>query len=137
MTTDRKATLTIDGHNEALELSIYEGTEGPDVIDVSKLVKAGVFTYDPGFVSTAACESAITYIDGGKGILLHRGYPIEQLAEQSDYLETCYLLLNGKLPNADEKQRFNEIIRTHTMVNDQIFTFFRGFRRDAHPMAIM
>ena len=137
MTTDRKATLTIDGHDEVIELPIYEGNAGPDVIDVSKVVKAGVFTYDPGFVSTAACESAITYIDGGNGVLLHRGYPIEQLAEKSDYLETCYLLLNGKLPNAEEKQRFNDIIRNHTMVNDQMFSFFRGFRRDAHPMAIM
>lgn len=135
--TDRKATLTIDGHDETLELPIYEGTLGPDVVDVGKLVAKGVFTYDPGFVSTAACESRITFINGGKGILLHGGYPIEQLAEHSDYLEVCYLLLHGELPSAEQKTEFESIIRNHTMVNDQITLFFRGFRRDAHPMAIM
>ncbi len=135
--TDRKATLTIDGIDESLELPVYEGTLGPAVVDVSKLVSQGVFTYDPGFVSTAACESAITFIDGGKGILLHCGYPIEQLAEHSDYLEVCYLLLHGELPNAEQKAEFVSIISQHTMVNDQVSVFFRGFRRDAHPMAIM
>jgi citrate synthase len=135
--TDRKATLKIDGIDETLELPVYEGTLGPAVIDVGKLTSQGVFTYDPGFVSTAACESAITFIDGGKGVLLHGGYPIEQLAEHSDYLEVCYLLLHGELPNADQKAEFVSIISNHTMVHDQINLFFRGFRRDAHPMAIM
>lgn len=135
--TDRKATLKIDGIDETLELPVYEGTLGPAVIDVGKLTSQGVFTYDPGFVSTAACESAITYIDGGKGILLHGGYPIEQLAEHSDYLEVCYLLLHGELPNAEQKAGFVTMISKHTMVHDQVTIFFRGFRRDAHPMAIM
>ncbi len=135
--TDRKATLTIDGLDETLELPVYEGTLGPAVVDVGNLVSSGVFTYDPGFTSTASCESAITYIDGGKGVLLHRGYPIEQLAEHSHYLEVCYLLLHGELPNAEQSENFESIIRNHTMVNDQVNTFFRGFRRDAHPMAIM
>jgi citrate synthase len=106
-------------------------------IEVSALTGNGYFTYDPGFVSTAACESKITYIDGDKGVLLHGGYPIEQLAEQSDYLETCFLLLYGELPNSDQKEAFVSKIRMHTMVNDQMSTFFKGFRRDAHPMAIM
>ncbi len=135
--TDRKATLKIDGIDETLELPVYEGTLGPAVIDVGKLTGQGVFTYDPGFVSTAACESAITFIDGDKGVLLHGGYPIEQLAEHSDYLEVCYLLLHGELPNAEQKAEFVSIISNHTMVHDQINLFFRGFRRDAHPMAIM
>jgi citrate synthase len=131
----RSAQLTIDG--ETIDLPILSGTEGPDVIDVGKLTSQGYFTYDPGFVSTASCDSEITYIDGGAGILLHRGYPIEQLAEHSDHLELCYLLLNGHLPNADEKGRFVETIKRHTMVHEQLAQFFRGFRRDAHPMAIM
>ncbi len=135
--SDRKATLTIDGIDEPLDLAIYDGTLGPSVIDVGKLVSKGVFTYDPGFVSTAACESTITFIDGGKGILLHGGYPIEQLAEKSSYLEVCYLLLHGELPSAQQKAEFESVIRNHTMVNDQVSVFFRGFRRDAHPMAIM
>ena len=120
-----------------IELPILSGNEGPDVIDVSKLTAQGYFTYDPGFVSTAACDSNVTYIDGDKGILLHRGYPIEQLAEHSDYLELCYLLLNGDLPTADEKSRFVSTIKHHTMVHEQLSQFFKGFRRDAHPMAIM
>jgi citrate synthase len=107
------------------------------VIDVGQLTAQGYFTYDPGFVSTAACESAITYIDGAKGVLLHRGYPIEQLADQSDYLETCYLLLNGELPSKAEREEFVNTVKNHTMVHDQVSTFFKGFRRDAHPMAIM
>ena len=102
---DKKAQLKIDGLDETLELPIYEGTIGPDVIDVRSLTAKGLFTYDPGFVSTAACESKITYIDGGKGVLLHRGYPIEQLAAKSDFLETSYLLLHGELPNAEEKEK--------------------------------
>lgn len=134
--TDQKATLTIDG-KEPIELPIYSGTMGPDVVDVRGLLKHGLFTYDPGFVSTASCDSEITYIDGDKGILLHRGYPIEELADNADYLETCYLLLHGNLPTAEEKAKFNHMIMHHTMVHQQIHTFFDGFRRDSHPMAIM
>lgn len=134
--TDKKASLHIEGH-ENVDFPIYEGTVGPDVIDVRSLTGKGFFTYDPGFVSTAACESKITYIDGNQGILLHRGYPIDQLAAESDYLETCYLLLNGELPNKEQKEEFVETIRYHTMVHDQINNLFSGFRRDAHPMAIM
>ena len=133
--TGKSAQLTIDG--KSIDLPVYGGTEGPDVIDVGKLTGEGYFTYDPGFVSTASCESEITYIDGDAGILLHRGYPIEQLAEQSDYLELCYLLLNGSLPTPTEKERFVSTIKHHTMVNEQLMYLFRGFRRDAHPMAIM
>jgi citrate synthase len=135
--SDKKASLTADGLKEPVELPIYSGTLGPDVIDVGKLTANGMFTYDPGFVSTAACESQITFIDGGKGVLLHRGYPIEQLAEHSDYLETCYLLLYGELPNGEQKTEFENTVRYHTMVHDQLSYFFRGFRRDAHPMAIL
>lgn len=134
---DKKAQLSVDGLDETLELPIYEGTIGPDVIDVRSLVAKGKFTYDPGFVSTASCESKITYIDGGKGILLYRGYPIEQLAEKSDFLECCYLLLNGELPDAEQKESFNNRIRYHTMVHEQMHSFFNGFPRNAHPMAIM
>jgi citrate synthase len=135
--SDKKAHLSIDGLDETIELPIYSGTVGPDVIDVGGLTSKGLFTYDPGFVSTASCESQITYIDGGKGILLHRGYPIEQLAESSDYLETCYLLLYGELPNAGQKSEFENTVRYHTMVHDQLTSLFHGFRRDAHPMAIL
>ena len=138
---DRMATLTIEGgpggEAETVELPLYAGTEGPDVIDVGRLTGQGFFTYDPGFVSTAACESAITYIDGDAGILLHRGYPIEQLAEQSSYLELCYLLLNGELPDAHSLDDFVQTITHHTMVHDRLRNFFNGFRADAHPMAIM
>lgn len=134
---DDKAQLHLNNLSDPVELPIHQGTLGPDVIDVRSLVQAGYFTYDPGFVSTAACESKITYIDGGKGILLHRGYPIGQLAAESDYLETCYLLLNGELPNAEQKEQFVSTVKNHTMVNEQISDFFTGFRRDAHPMAIM
>src|SRR5690606_12508833 len=133
--TDKKARLAIDGKD--LDLPVYSGTIGPDVVDVGALVGKGYFTYDPGFVSTAACESKITYIDGDQGVLLHRGYPIEQLAEKSDYVETCYLLLKGELPNKAEKAAFETRIRKHTMVHDQLNRFFTGFRRDAHPMAVM
>ena len=138
--TSKTAKLSIpqsDNTTLDIDLPVYEGSEGPDVVDVGKLTSQGHFTFDPGFTSTASCESKITYIDGEKGVLLHRGYPIEQLAEQSDYLETCYLLLNGELPNAEEKKAFVDMVTNHTMVHEQIRTFFNGFRRDAHPMAIM
>jgi citrate synthase len=135
--TEKKAHLSVDGLDQAIELPIYSGTAGPDVIDVTSLTSKGYFTYDPGFMSTGSCESKITYIDGGKGVLLHGGYPIDQLAEKSDYLETCYLLLNGELPNAEQKKEFVDIISNHTMVHENIARFFRGFRNDAHPMAIM
>ncbi len=135
--SDKKATLTVDGLEEAIELPIYSGTIGPDVIDVGGLTGKGMFTYDPGFVSTASCESQITYIDGGKGVLLYRGYPIEQLAEKSDYLETCYLLLYGELPTKEQKAEFVNTVTHHTMVHEQLVQFFSGFRRDSHPMAIM
>jgi citrate synthase len=134
--SDKKATLKIDGHDD-IELPIYSGSLGPDVVDVGSLTGKGMFTYDPGFVSTASCESQITYIDGGKGVLLHRGYPIDQLAEQSDYLETCYLLLNGELPSKSQKEEFVSTVMNHTMVHEQLVQFFSGFRRDSHPMAIM
>jgi citrate synthase len=120
-----------------IELPILEGTLGPDVIDVRALVKNGVFTYDPGFVSTASCESKITYIDGEKGVLLHRGYPIDQLAENASFLEVAHLLLYGELPNAETKEQFEKDINIHTMVHEQLRNFFNGFRRDAHPMSIM
>ncbi|MFY0677225.1 MAG: citrate (Si)-synthase [Neptuniibacter sp.] len=134
---DKKAQLTVDGLDEAIELPVYSGTLGPDVIDVRPLTGNGLFTYDPGFVSTAACESAITFIDGGKGVLLHGGYPIDELAEKSDYMEVCYLLLNGELPTAEQKEKFVGTIKNHTMVHEQLSHFYNGFRRDAHPMAIM
>ena len=137
MVDGKVARLNIDGANTAIELPMYSGSEGPDVIDVGKLTAQGYFTYDPGFVSTASCDSEITYIDGDAGVLLHRGYPIEQLAEQSDFLELCYLLLNGELPDATGKAAFVDTIRHHTMVHEQLCAFFGGFRRDAHPMAIM
>ena len=134
--TDKKATLNVPGM-EPVELPVYQGTIGPDVVDVRHLVGKGIFTYDPGFVSTASCESKITYIDGNAGVLLHRGYPIDQLAQNSDYLETAYLLIYGELPDKAQKDKFVETIRYHTMVHDQINNLFNGFRRDAHPMAIM
>ncbi|MBT8138128.1 MAG: citrate (Si)-synthase [Gammaproteobacteria bacterium] len=132
----KKAVLSIED-GPTVDLPIYSGTLGQDVIDVSPLAKNNHFTFDPGFVATAACESAITFIDGGKGVLLHRGYPIEQLAEHSSYLETCFLLLNGELPNKAQKQTFEATVHRHTMVHEQLRTFFTGFRRDAHPMAIL
>jgi len=133
--TGKKAVLQLDG--KEIELPIYSGTLGPDVIDVKDVLASGHFTFDPGFMATAACESKITFIDGDKGVLLHRGYPIDQLATQADYLETCYLLLNGELPNAEQKAEFDAKVRNNTMVHDQVSRFFNGFRRDAHPMAIM
>lgn len=135
--SEKKAQLSIDGVDKAIELPVYEGSTGPDVVDVSSLVGEGFFTYDPGFMSTASCESDITYIDGGKGVLLHRGYPIEQLAEKVSFLDTCYLLLNGELPNAAEKEEFENSIRYHTMVDEQIHRFFQGFPRTSHPMAML
>lgn len=134
--TDKKARLTINGQNP-IDLPVHSGTLGPDVVDVGSLVGHGLFTYDVGFASTASCESKITYIDGNEGVLLHGGYPIEQLAEHSDYLEVCYLLWHGELPSPEQKRAFDERINYHTMVHDQISTFFKGFRRDAHPMAMM
>lgn len=134
--TTKTATLTIDG--ETYDLPIYSPSAGPDVIDIRKLYNAaGVFTYDPGFTSTASCDSTITFIDGDKGELLHRGYPIDQLAEKSHYLEVCYLLMNGELPSAAQLEEFESIVTRHTMIHDQMHYLFRGFRRDAHPMAIM
>ena len=135
--TDKIARLRVDGFDGEIELPVYSGSEGPDVVDVRPLTGHGLFTYDPGFVSTAACESKITYIDGEKGILLHGGYPIEQLAENSSYLETCYLLLKGELPSEEELEKFVNTVKGHTMVHEQMHHFFQGFRRDAHPMAIM
>jgi citrate synthase len=135
---DNKATLSFSNGSPSVELPVYQGSVGPDVIDIRKLyAQTGMFTYDPGFLSTAACQSAITYIDGDKGELLYRGYPIEQLATQCDFLETCHLLLYGELPNAAEKERFTRTVTMHTMVNEQMQFFLRGFRRDAHPMAVM
>jgi citrate synthase len=133
--SDKTAQLTIDG--KTFDLPILSGSTGPDVIDVRSLVSEGYFTFDPGFMSTAACESAITYIDGGKGVLLHRGYPIEQLAANSDFLETCYLLLHGELPNVEERESFRNDITMHTMVNEAMVRLFRGYHHDAHPMAMM
>ncbi|MFT6733217.1 MAG: citrate synthase [Polaribacter sp.] len=134
--TDRIAKLTLP-NGDVIDLPMQSPSLGNDVIEISSLVKKGLFTYDPGFMSTASCESKITYIDGAKGILLYRGYPIDQLADDCDFMEVCYLLLNGELPNADEKQSFVDRINNHTMLNEQLTYFFRGFRRDAHPMALM
>ena len=133
-----KATLSFSDGTPALELPVYQGTIGPDVIDIRALYnKTGKFTYDPGFLSTASCNSTITYIDGDKGELLYRGYPIEQLATNCDFLETCYLILNGELPNAAQQAQFRTEVTRHTMVHEQMQFFLRGFRRDAHPMAVM
>ncbi len=136
--SEAKATLSFSDGSPSLEFPIYKGSIGPDVIDIRKLYgSSGKFTYDPGFMSTAACNSSITYIDGDKGELLYRGYPIEQLAVNCDFLETCYLLLNGELPNATEKKTFVDTVTRHTMVHEQMQFFFRGFRRDAHPMSVL
>jgi citrate synthase len=135
---DNKATLSFSNGSPNVELPVYGGSIGPDVIDIRKLyAQTGMFTYDPGFLSTASCQSAITYIDGDKGELLYRGYPIEQLATNCDFMETCYLLLNGQLPNAEQKNAFTSTVTNHTMVHEQMQFFLRGFRRDAHPMAVM
>ncbi len=134
---DRKATLKVDGLDKTIELPVYSGKLGPDVIDVRGLGAEGLFTYDPGFMATSSCQSAITYIDGGKGVLLHRGYPIDQLAQESNFVELCYLLLFGELPSDAQYADFASRVRNHTMVHDQINNFFKGFRRDAHPMSIL
>ena len=135
-TNTKKATLTVEG--KTVDLPVLSGTVGPDVIDISKLyAQTGMFTYDPGFTSTGSCESKITYIDGDEGILLYRGYPIEQLAEKGDFLETCYLLLYGELPTKAQKEDFDNRVTRHTMVHEQMARFFQGFRRDAHPTAVM
>ena len=136
MNTQRNATLTVDGKN--IDLPVYSGSIGPEVIDIRQLyAKTGMFTFDPGFMSTAACKSAITYIDGDAGVLLYRGYPIEQLAQNCDFLEVAFLILKGELPNAREKEEFDTIIKRHTMVHEQLIRFYSGFRRDAHPMAVL
>jgi len=133
---DKHATLTV-GDN-SYELPVLEGSVGPDVVDIRKLYgQSHMFTYDPGYTSTASCESALTYIDGENGVLLHRGYPIGQLAEKSSFMEVSYLLLNGELPTQDEMDNFNYTITRHTMLHEQLIQFYRGFRRDAHPMAVM
>ncbi|MEX1165974.1 MAG: citrate synthase, partial [Hydrogenophaga sp.] len=130
--------MSFSNGSPSVELPVYAGNVGPDVIDIRKLyAQTGMFTYDPGFLSTSACQSAITYIDGDKGELLYRGYPIEQLATHCDYLDTCYLLLKGDLPNVQEAADFHKLVSQHTMVNEQMQFFMRGFRRDAHPMAIL
>ena len=136
--SDAKATLSFSDGSKSIDFPIYTGSIGPDVIDIRKLYgETGRFTYDPGFMSTAACNSSITYIDGDKGELLYRGYPIEQLAVNCDFLETCYLLLNGELPNVVQKKSFVDTVTRHTMVHEQMQFFFRGFRRDAHPMSVL
>lgn len=134
--TNETATFQLGG--KSYEFPVMKGTVGPDVVDISKFyAQTGAFTYDPGFTSTASCDSNITYIDGGKGVLLHRGYPIDQLAENGDFLETCYLLLYGELPTSAQKADFDKRITYHTMIHEQMSRLYSGFRRDAHPMAIM
>lgn len=134
--SDTSANLSLGGKDTGY--AVRQGTIGPDVIDIRKLyANTGAFTFDPGFMSTASCESGLTYIDGDAGVLLHRGYPIGQLAEQSSFMEVAYLLLNGELPSSDELANFTRTISRHTMIHEQLSTFYRGFRRDAHPMAIM
>jgi citrate synthase len=136
---DAKGKVTLNyGDNKSLELPAYGGTMGPDVFDIRALYgKTGMFTYDPGFMSTAACSSKITYIDGDQGVLLYRGYPIEQLATHCDFLEVCYLLLNGELPSQEQKDKFVWTVTRHTMVHEQLARLYQGFRRDSHPMAVM
>jgi len=135
-TNSKSATLTVGG--KSYDFPVRAGTIGPDVVDISKLyAQSGMFTYDPGFTSTASCESKITYIDGDAGVLLYRGYPIEQLAEKGDFLETCYLLMHGELPTKTQKADFDYRVTHHTMVHEQMTRFFQAFRRDAHPMAVM
>ena len=134
----RSITVSLDGSNKSSSLPLIDGTIGPAVADIRKLYgDLGIFTYDPGYGATASCESKITYIDGDEGVLLYRGYPIEQLAEKSNFLEICYLLLNGDLPNAKQREEFDLGVMRHTMLHEQIRQFYNGFRRDAHPMAVM
>ncbi|MEO8164128.1 MAG: citrate synthase [Betaproteobacteria bacterium] len=138
MQKERTAAISFNDGGQPVEFPVLSGTIGPDVVDIRTLLgKTGKFTYDPGFLSTASCRSAITYIDGDSGVLLYRGYPIEQLAQHCNFLEVCYLLLTGELPNKQEKEQFVTTVTRHTMVHDQLNNFFRGFRRDAHPMAVM
>lgn len=134
--SENKAILHIKGH-KPIELPIIKGSMGPEVIDIRSLSQQGLFTYDPGFKATASCESNITFIDGAKGTLLYRGYPIDQLAENADYLQVCYLLMYGNAPSQEQYENFSYLIKHHTLVHEQITSFFRGFRRDAHPMAVM
>src|SRR3954470_24359967 len=135
---NKTVTIIDNVSGKKADMPLIDGTLGPSVFDIRKLyTDLDYFTYDPGFTSTGSCESKITYIDGDEGILLYRGYPIEELAEKSDYPEVCYLLLNGELPNAKQREEFVFSITHHTMVHEQITTFLRGFRRDAHPMAVM
>ncbi len=136
--TSKTVTLTDNATGKVIEMPVHEGSHGPDCIDIRSLYKElGYFTYDPGFMSTASCSSAVTFIDGSEGTLLYRGYPIEQLAAQSTYLEVCYLLLNGDLPSSDELHDFSRIIKEHSMMHEAVRGFYDGFRHDAHPMAIM
>ncbi|MDH5480673.1 MAG: citrate synthase [Nitrosomonas sp.] len=138
MTQKGKATLNLGDGSTPIELPVISGTMGPDVIDIRKLhAKSGLFTYDPGFLSTASNSSEITFINGEEGILLYRGYPIEQLATHCDFTQVCYLLMNGELPDSEQKKEFDEAIKSHTMLHQQLVKFFNGFRRDAHPMAVM
>ena len=138
MTTEHKATLSFTDGTPTVEFPILKGSVGPDVIDIRKLYgSTGKFTYDSGFLSTASCQSTITFIDGDKGELLYRGYPIQELAVHCDFLEVCYLLYYGELPNATQKAEFQNLVMHHTMVHEQMQFFLRGFRRDAHPMAIL
>ena len=137
-TATRSVTMTLDGTNKSSKLPLIEGTAGAPVADIRKIYNdLGIFTYDPGYGATASCESKITYIDGDVGVLMYRGYPIEQLAEKSSFLEVCYLLLNGELPNATQKTEFENGVINHTMLHEQLRSFYNGFRRDAHPMAVM
>jgi citrate synthase len=137
-TAKGSVTVTLDGSNKSATLPLLQGSIGPDVFDIRKLYSdLGVFTFDPGYGGTAACDSEITYIDGDEGILLYRGYPIEQLAEKSDFIEVSYLLLNGELPTPEQRKKFEHDVTMHTMVHEQLRSFFQGFRRDAHPMAIL
>jgi citrate synthase len=136
--TDKSYTLTDNSTGKSLELPVYSPTIGPDVIDVTRLYgQHGTFTFDPGFAATASCESRITFIDGEAGILLYRGYPIDQLAEKSSFIEVAYLLLYGELPSAAQLGNFDHSIRTHTMINESLLRFFNGFHHNAHPMAMV
>jgi citrate synthase len=137
-TQQRSVTITVDGTNKSSRLPLFSGTVGPDVFDIRKLYgDLGLFTFDPGYGATASCDSKITYIDGDEGVLLYRGYPIEQLAEKSNFLEVSYLLLNGELPNAEQFKEFEHGVMRHTMLHEQLRNFYQGFRRDAHPMSVM
>ena len=136
--SEKSVTITDNTSGKSTILPVTSGTVGPDVIDIRKLyAETGMFTFDPGYGATGSCFSGLTYIDGDEGVLLHRGYAIEELAEKSDFLELAYLLLEGELPKPDEKEEFDTAITRHTMVHEQLINFFRGFRRDAHPMACL